>query len=201
MSEESAFRDRVEELLGKESLSISAIQRRLEEQGFKEHRLILTGYLRALRDIGILTEVEIPPSKTYSLILKEEKPMIGFYDLIKEGIGELDVVDEIKFIVAVLIINTLFHRPCFRTELKQMGIKHFESKYVQKTDGRQYLSSINRDILLIPDYDPAFEYVYDMPVFPVVEMVLKVLSNVLKEVVDVNGLYDRYPQTTLESNL
>ncbi len=51
----------------KNQLSISGIARELKDQGFDEHRLVVTGYLRALRDIGDLAEINILPSKIYML--------------------------------------------------------------------------------------------------------------------------------------
>ena len=55
------------ELLEGRQLSISGLSRELKAGGIDEHRLILTGYLRALRDLNILEEIEVPPSKIYSL--------------------------------------------------------------------------------------------------------------------------------------
>ena len=54
--------------LGKDGKSISALSKDLEDRGIKMHRLIITGYLRALTDQGVLREREIPPSKIYQPI-------------------------------------------------------------------------------------------------------------------------------------
>ncbi|HDM36475.1 MAG TPA: hypothetical protein ENG09_04395 [Candidatus Syntrophoarchaeum butanivorans] len=200
MKDEFSFQDAITELLRDESLSISAIQRRLGERGFKEHRLVITGYLRALRDLGVLKEVEVPPSKIYSLALKEEEPEKGFYDLIKHEIEDLDADENLRMATAVLVVNTLFRRPCFRAELKRMGIKEVETRWVRRVDGRPYVSTIDPDKLVVPDGDPAYECDCELPP-PPIEMVLKVLSGVLKEVLDLSGLYEKYPQMTLGSNL
>jgi DNA-binding HxlR family transcriptional regulator len=191
------FKDLVEKLLMDKNLSISAIQRQLEELGFKEHRLILTGYLRAMRDLGIIEEVEVPPSKIYSLISREEESKLSFYDLIEQGIDELNEDDEARLVLAVLIINTLFHRPAFRAELKRMGIKDVYTRSLHKVEGKAYLSQIDQNKLTIPENDPAFECDYEVVSTQAFEMMIRVLSTILKEVVDVNGLYEKYPQTTL----
>ena len=48
------------ELLEGKRLSISGLSRELKARGIDEHRLVLTGYLRALRDLEILEETEVP---------------------------------------------------------------------------------------------------------------------------------------------
>ncbi len=58
------------ELLEGRRLSISGLSRELKARGIDEHRLVLTGYLRALRDLKILEEIEVPPSKIYALPAK-----------------------------------------------------------------------------------------------------------------------------------
>ncbi|EQD57979.1 hypothetical protein B1A_11017, partial [mine drainage metagenome] len=49
--------------LQKSEKSISGLQKALMEQGYSFHRLVLTGYLRAMVDVGILSEKEIKPSR------------------------------------------------------------------------------------------------------------------------------------------
>jgi len=64
------------ELLEGRQLSISGLSQELKAGGIDEHRLILTGYLRALIDLNILEEFEVPPSKIYALPekIKESLP-------------------------------------------------------------------------------------------------------------------------------
>ena len=45
---------KVMELLNGRRLSISGLTRELKAEGIEEHRLVLTGYLRALRDLELL---------------------------------------------------------------------------------------------------------------------------------------------------
>ena len=60
------------ELLEGRQLSISGLSRELKTEGIDEHRLILTVYLRALRDLKILEEIEVPSSKIYALPEKNQ---------------------------------------------------------------------------------------------------------------------------------
>ena len=48
-------------------LSISGITRELKARSLNEHRLIVTGYLRALHDLDCLNEFDLSPSKIYTL--------------------------------------------------------------------------------------------------------------------------------------
>jgi len=64
---EEKLNSKLLELLEGRQLSISGLSRELKARGIEEHRLVLTGYLRALRDLNILEETEVPPSKIYAL--------------------------------------------------------------------------------------------------------------------------------------
>ena len=63
---------KVMELLNGRRLSISGLTRELKAEGIEEHRLVLTGYLRALRDLELLDEVEVPLRK-FILCLKKQR--------------------------------------------------------------------------------------------------------------------------------
>ena len=56
-------------------LSISGITRELEARKMKEHRLIVTGYLRALKDLDQINEFDLSPSKIYMLKEKDAKEL------------------------------------------------------------------------------------------------------------------------------
>ena len=75
MAEKLNFK--VMELLDGKQLSISGLSRELKAEGIEEHRLVLTGYLRALRDLELLEETEVPPSKIYSLPEKGRRTQSG----------------------------------------------------------------------------------------------------------------------------
>jgi hypothetical protein len=115
-SPEKDFHKLVIETLGKDGKSISSLAKELEKLGFKHHRLILTGYLRALTDLKILKERDIPPAKVYF-------PTKQSFDSIYERIGKR--CREISSEPNELILHALFRlfrRPIFEIELKQAGI-------------------------------------------------------------------------------
>ena len=102
--------------LGKEGKSISALSKDLESRGVKLHRLIITGYLRALTDQGILREREIPPSKIYQPVKAVQETI---YDAVSKSCRNL-TRDADELILYVL--NRLFKRPIFDSELRAAGI-------------------------------------------------------------------------------
>src|SRR3989454_12595297 len=61
--------------------SISALAKDLTLIGYKFHRLFLAGYLKALADLGVLREKEIPPAKVYTASTYRGKTLY-------EGVGE-----------------------------------------------------------------------------------------------------------------
>ena len=113
---EKEFHRIVIETLGKDGKSISSLAKDLEKMGFKHHRLIITGYLRALTDMNVLKERDIPPSKIY-------QPVKSLPDSIYEAVGKAcrkvsaDPDDLILY-----TLSKLFKRPVFDTELKAAGV-------------------------------------------------------------------------------
>jgi len=104
------------ECLGRDGISISALAKELESKGFKHHRLILTGYLRAMTDMGYLKERDIPPSKIYL-------PMKQLPDSVYEQVGK--ACRKVSGDPDELILFTLykvFKRPVFESELKASGV-------------------------------------------------------------------------------
>jgi len=104
--------------------SISAISRELEKSGIRLHRLALTGYLMALRDMNIIKEKEVIPSKVYSINVIEEKSIydiIGKYLMDKQESGDL----------CVYILYQLFKRPILKWEIDKCGadLPEFAEKY------------------------------------------------------------------------
>ncbi|MGB9131122.1 MAG: hypothetical protein WCB90_00690, partial [Methanosarcina sp.] len=174
------------ELLEGRQLSISGLSRELKAEGIDEHRLILTGYLRALRDLEILEEFEVPPSKIYALPErdKELSPEKGIehvsetgkeirfteppeqediYSIFRTQLIKIDL--DFKIPVGVYVISRLFERPCFRRELKLIGItqKHLD-QYLAKPGmvceaPDSHLKKARADItkIEIPPDDPAYE--------------------------------------------
>ncbi|WP_445474810.1 hypothetical protein ACT9XH_10635 [Methanococcoides methylutens] len=190
-------------ILEKKQLSISGISRELKAEGFDEHRLILTGYLRALRDMHKLNEVEIPPSKVYLCVEGSEILDNDLYSLIAKHLHTLD--PDARFPVAVCILSSIFERPVFKEELKMMGIndshirKYGRSLVIVKEttgkDTRDLRRSITR--ISIPDSDPAYETDPDSVTDEVIALANSVFIALTKDMSDLSGLVPKTKQVTL----
>ena len=102
--------------LGKDGKSISALSKDLEARGIKMHRLLITGYLRALTDQGILRERDVPPSKIYQPVKQVQE---SIYDAVSKSCRNLtDDADEL----ILYVLSRLFKRPIFESELRAAGV-------------------------------------------------------------------------------
>lgn len=104
-------------MLSEEGRSISYLSRELSKQGFDMHRLTLTGYLRAMTDLNILKEKDVPPAKIYTPVKGKERDIY------------LKIAEQAKLITrdrsADLTLYTLFklfRRPIFKEELERAGV-------------------------------------------------------------------------------
>jgi hypothetical protein len=207
--EEKLNLKRLEILEGKQ-LSISGLSRELKAGGIDEHRLILTGYLRALRDLDILEEIEVPPSKIYSLPEKveeylpekiEESSPEDIYSIFRTQLLKIDL--DLRIPVGVYVVSRLFERPCFRKELKLMGItqKHLD-QYLEKPGivcelPDSHLKKARSDItrIEIPSEDPAYEIRENKE--ELTRLSNEVFAGLIKHRVDLEGLVAKSKQTTL----
>jgi hypothetical protein len=212
------------ELLEGRKLSISGLSRELKAGGIDEHRLILTGYLRALRDLNILEEIEIPPSKIYSLPDKveeylpetiEESPSEkkkerkhselsdseDIYSVFRTQLLKIDL--DLRIPVGVYVVSRLLERPCFRKELKLMGItqKHLD-QYLEKSGvvcelPDSHLKKARSDItrIEIPSDDPAYEIRENKE--DLTRLSNEVFAELIKHRIDLEGLVPKSKQTTL----
>jgi hypothetical protein len=204
------------ELLEGRQLSISGLSRELKAGGIEEHRLILTGYLRALRDLKILDEIEVPPSKIYALPEKIKEPLSekgkelrspelsyseDIYSIFRTQLLKIDL--DMRIPVGVYVVSRLFERPCFRRELKLIGItqKHLD-QYLEKPGivceaPDAYLKKARADItkVEIPPDDPAYEIRENRE--EVAKLANEVLAGLIKHRVDLEGLVAKSKQTTL----
>ncbi len=105
--------------LRKQESSISGIARQLQKDGYRLHRLFVTGYLKALADLGMVREKEIPPSKVYSLSAYREK---NLYEAVGERCRALEPDEERASLLALGVLQKLFHRPIFARELRECGL-------------------------------------------------------------------------------
>ena len=157
--------EKINDVLADRQLSISAITRELKEKGFVEHRLVLTGYLRALRDLKKLQELEVPPSKVYSRLDSPERAT-DIYSIIGDHLRNLDV--EMRLPLAICIISKLFKRPVFQgraseslESIVRMLLIAWESPtcMVTLSRGRKCENSIvvKSTKIEMPVNDPAYE--------------------------------------------
>lgn len=100
-----------------EALSISGLVRRLKSRGINIHRLVLTGYLKALADTGVIREKPVPPSKIYMPVGPKE---LNIYQAIANACQEAGFDERKGTAAAVYTLQMLFSRPVFRRELLEM---------------------------------------------------------------------------------
>jgi len=115
---EKSLADIIFDLLKSDPKSISGITRELKEQGYDFHKLVVTGYLKALTDQGFLRERDLPPSKIYYKSTPHKKDI---YESIGEKVSELDLSKRNQILIAIYILGKLFHRPIFKQELIRCG--------------------------------------------------------------------------------
>lgn len=145
--------------LGKDGKSISALAKDLEAMGFKHHRLILTGYLRALADMNVVKERSVPPSKIYQLI---KTPSNSIYESVgrscrKKYPGNDDIV--------VYVLCQLFKRPIFESELRLAGATHHNGRLAQQQDTTECKKLLKRSGNVVPTQDayyPRSDYPNEM---------------------------------------
>jgi hypothetical protein len=196
-----ALYSKIFRLLDNRQLSISGITRDLKSKGIDEHRLIMTGYLRALRDLKKLDEIEVPPSKTYKLSDNVEKEEDNIYSLIGHHLK--DVPASKRIYVAIYVFSYLLERPVFRAELKSMGF-HENTIMDAVQLGNLIIEIPEKDIkilrnsitrITIPSVDPAYEITgkdHDN-----LQYVGIVLLPVLKALMNLEGLIPKTKQTKL----
>jgi len=187
----SEFYDILTKILANRQMSISSIARELKKSGYDQHRLIITGYLRALNDTGYLEEIDIPPSKVYVFKAGMKHDV---YSIVKEHLKDIDISERLE--IAVFILSSLFHRPCFRHELELLGIEGRKTETVRESkDARlkEHRTAVTR--IKIPPDDPAFEMSGDHSNIQVRGN--KVLIDIINDLLDLDGLKAKFQQTKL----
>ncbi|HJH32225.1 MAG TPA: hypothetical protein C5S50_08650 [Methanosarcinaceae archaeon] len=193
--------EKIHGILDGRQLSISGITRELRNKGFNEHRLVLTGYLRALRDLGKLNETEIPPSKIYTHVDNEEL-FEDIYSLIAIHLRKLDL--DVRVPVGVFIMSALFKRPVFKYEIILAGLNQGNiMKYLEMPDcivresADKNLKKFRADIskIKVPLSDPAYEIIGNNE--QVMGLSNNMLLEMLKNIVDISGLVPKTKQTKL----
>lgn len=183
-------------MLKKKQMSISSTSRELKQNGYDLHRLIITGYLRALYDTGYLEEIDIPPSKVYSYNYKKQEKDI--YRILEYRLKDVDT--EYRYPVAVHILASLFNRPCFRYELNLIGITPKSSPHVKESSSerlREFREGVTR--FEIPAGDRAYEMSSHDDV--IISKSANVILGIMKDTLDLTGLRSRYQPTRISQFL
>jgi len=121
-------------MLRKDGRSISALSRELEAHGFKFHRLILTGYLRALTDLKLLKEKDVPPAKIYLPARSRDKDI---YELVGERTMKMMGDSNDANRLALYCLSRFFERAVFEEEFKRTGFKDEPSGRLAAPEERQ----------------------------------------------------------------
>jgi len=115
---ERNLKDLVVSYLRVQERSISALTKQLKQDGYSFHRLFVTGYLKALADVGMLREKDIPPSKVYTTSAHREP---NLYELVGSRCREAAKEETDQARLAVAVLQKLFRRPIFLREVRECG--------------------------------------------------------------------------------
>ena len=152
-----ALKDHIFDILKNDGMSISALSRELESRGINLHRLILTGYLRALTEYNYLKEKEVPPAKVYIPVKGRDKDV---YEVV--GDFSRDMVGVDADLLILFTLNRLFHRPVFFEEMRKAGIRDMlpgtQVNYEERQEAKKLLQKAGIKI-----QDMNLAYYYDDP--------------------------------------
>ncbi len=152
---EKDFNRRVIEMLGRDGMSISSLAKELEANGMRHHRLILTGYLRALTDMNVLRERDVPPSKIY-IPVRDSNDTI--YESVEKSVRKLSEDPEE---VILYVLHRMFKRPIFESELRMAGVGRVNGRPVDPqslTDCKKILRRNGNVVVSETAYEPATDY-------------------------------------------
>ncbi len=114
------MRELILEVLGKGPASISGVSRELEGVGVKLHRLELTGYLKALADMGTLKERDIKPAKVFSINPSKDK---SFHELLGEACSMFASSPDEAATLCAYCLQKVFRRAIFDMEVRRAGLE------------------------------------------------------------------------------
>ncbi|MCK5562294.1 MAG: hypothetical protein KAJ51_16965 [Thermoplasmata archaeon] len=152
---EKSLKDIVLEDLKEDPKSISKISRTLEGKGYKFHKLILTGYLRALEDFGFVKAKDFPPSKVYQTSIPHKKDI---YESIGDKASSLPLSKSDQSEVALYILQKIYRRPIFQQELIRCGFR-VEDITAEEVKGEERIESkviLTKAGVKLPRNDPAY---------------------------------------------
>lgn len=151
---ERNLKDLVVSYLRTQECSISALTKQLNKDGYKFHRLFVTGYLRALADVGVLREREIPPAKVYAASTHRER---NLYETLGDRCRSASTDERVQLRLAVATLQKIFRRPIFLTELREAGfsgaIDVAPAPKDEKEEARRTLAKLG---LEVAESEPAY---------------------------------------------
>jgi len=151
---ERNLKDLVVSYLRVQERSISSLTKQLKQDGYSFHRLFVTGYLKALADVGMLREKEIPPAKVYTTSAHREP---NLYEVVGSRCREAvkDEADQARLAIGVL--QKLFRRPIFLREVRECGfsaaIDAPQAPREEREEARRGLVKLG---LQLPTNEPAY---------------------------------------------
>ena len=149
------LQDKIFEYLREGEDSISGLHRKLEKEGIKLHRLVLTGYLKALSDTGVLKESEVKPSKVYSLKPTRRRDI---YEFVGEAVRDFAGSKKEQTRLCVYVLQRLFRRPVFLEEVKRCGldVDEVEATKIGGEERLQARKALSSTYVKLPYNDPAY---------------------------------------------
>lgn len=157
---EKNLTDIILEIIKIDPKSISGITREINTGGYKYHKLVITGYLMALEDMGYVKERDVPPSKVYYKSIPHKKDI---YEYIGEKVEELDLNKREQNLIATYILGRLFHRPIFSQELKKCGFSgEMEGAIVEPEKVSEARKILLKAGIKVPRNEPAYEVKLDL---------------------------------------
>lgn len=178
------------EILKEDGKSISAISRELEKRGYDQHRLILTGYLRAMTDLNVLKEKEVPPAKLYIVAKAREQ---NVYETIGEKVRLLYGEGEKSDKLILVVLSKLLHRAIFSDELSKAGVKTLPGHEASKEERQEAKQALIKSGFKVPDSLKA----YIIEASECERDYSEVLTRLLADLYNINYLVKETKQTRL----
>lgn len=176
---EQTLKEKIVSDLTQEEKSISGLQKSLENKGINFHRLYLTGYLKAMVDMGILKEREIKPARIYSPLYQESRDIYDYAGWVSRLYDEEETGDNV-----LRILYTLFSRPVFMREIERCNVDYPRSYRKVTTHRRmEYVKKLQESGIKIPQNNMMIEPLSKEP-----SQVIVLLKDLLVSVFDIRRL-------------
>jgi len=176
------LKDIIIELLGKDGRSINSLSKELEKMGIRKHRLILTGYLQAMADMGILRERIIKPAKVFSVQLNKKR---SIYEIIGEKAKNID--EDKASDITLYTLYRLFKRPIFMRELEKCGVGvPYHKEKIYGDERKKALLQLLHEGMNIPKNNSAYQ-----PTEKYEEEYIQILSELIVEAYDLKNYVNK----------